>query len=395
MEQFRFFLRDTTARAVSIESVRREALKYLPSMIGTYIESVAEDGSTFDRNRRAFAEYAFVPRAPNGVATPDLTTSLAGVQHGLPVLLAPTGFAGFVRPYGEIALSRAAERKGTRAILSMATSTPVEDVVAACNADHWFQLYPAGNRDWATALIDRVDKLGFTALVVTVDTAIPGKREFERASGLGIPVRLTPSRCLDIARHGRWAMRHLRYRRGFPVLYQTLMQTSAEGSSPAVPSMQAALDWDDLKWLRDKWPRKFYVKGILAPADAQRAVDDIGADGVILSNHGGRQLDGAIAPLESLPATAALIGNKAEILIDGGIRRGSDIVKALCLGAHGVLIGRPHLYGLAYGGEEGVFTILDILEEEMRTTMTLLGCRSVAELGPQFLHANRPASSFD
>ena len=389
MGQFSFARRDTSARTLSLESIRCEALAYLPAMIGAYIESVAEDGDTFARNRQAFADYSFVPRAPNGIARPDISATLAGARHDLPVLLAPTGFAGFVRPHAEIALARAAERKGTRMVLSTATSTPVADVAKACTAPHWFQLYPAGNREWVSALIAQVDALGFGTLVVTVDTAIPGKREAEQAAGLGFPIRLTPARCFDIARHTRWLARHLRYRRGFPVLYQTLMADMANGTSPPAPAMQPALTWDDLRWLRDQWPRKFYVKGVLAPEDARRAVDDVGADGVILSNHGGRQLNGAIAPLDSLPQVARLIGNRAEILIDGGIRRGSDVVKALCLGAHAVLIGRPHLYGLAYDGEDGVCTVLDILAEEMRTTMTLLGCGSTADLAPHYLH--RPA----
>lgn len=238
-----------------------------------------------------------------------------------------------------------------------------------------------------------MDRLGFAALVVTVDTAIPGKREAEQAAGLGFPIRLTPGRCFDIARHGRWLARHLRYRRGFPVLYQTLMADMASGVAPPAPVMQPALTWDDLKWLRDRWPRKFYVKGILAPEDARRAVDVVGADGVILSNHGGRQLNGAIAPLDSLPQVARLIGDRAEVLVDGGIRRGSDVVKALCLGANAVLIGRPHLYGLAYDGEDGVCKVLAILAEEMRSTMTLLGCGSTADLGPHhLLHTASPAA---
>ncbi|MDD3798158.1 MAG: alpha-hydroxy acid oxidase [Novosphingobium sp.] len=379
MGRFAFSLRDPTGDRLSIESYRRRALRILPRMIATYVESVADDGSAFARNRAAFTELHCVPRAPSGVARPDISTCIGGVDLSLPVMLAPTGLAGFVRPEGEIHLARAAEAQGTRLILSMASSTPVEDVARATCEDHWFQLYPVGDEDSVGALLDRVEALGYGALVVTVDSAVVGKREAERSAGLDFPVRLTPARCLDIAMHPRWLLRHLRYRRGFPVNYP---QFGVGGAPAPTRSMQLDLDWPDLAWLRDRWPRKFYVKGLLHPDDAFRAVEQIGADGVILSNHGGRQLGCAISAIDALPAVASRLDGRGEILVDGGIRCGSDVVKALCLGADAVLVGRPPLYGLGCEGEAGVRAILDILADEIRTTMILLGARSLPELGP-------------
>ncbi|MCP1471485.1 L-lactate dehydrogenase (cytochrome)/(S)-mandelate dehydrogenase [Sphingobium sp. OAS761] len=376
MKRFAFSLRDRTADTLSIEAIRRDGLRRLPHMVRAYIESVAEDGLTADRNLAAFRAHRLVPRALAGHATPDLSVSIGGERLGIPVLIAPTGLAGLVRPDGEIALARAAAAAGTRLILSTATSTQPERIPNAAGSAHWFQLYPIGDAEFVLGLVARARASGFRALVVTVDAPVVGKREDEARNGLGVPVRLTPGRCLDVARHPRWLAGYIRSGKSFPVLYPTSIGEAA-GTRP---SLQADLVWSDIAWLRDQWDGPFYVKGLLRPDDALFAIDQIGATGVILSNHGGRQLGDTMSPLDILRESAHLINGRGEILIDGGIRRGSDILKAMSLGANAVLIGRPALYGLAHSGEVGAGRVLEILKDELRNTMILTGCGSIPEL---------------
>jgi L-lactate dehydrogenase (cytochrome)/(S)-mandelate dehydrogenase len=383
MRRLTFKLIDRTAQSLTIEDVRRRALRRLPRMLRDYVEGVAEDGETAKHNFRAFSDYRLVPRALTGVSMPDLGTSLGGEEIALPVLLAPTGLAGLLWPRGEIALARAAEAAGTKLILSTATTTPIGEVGAAMRPGHWFQLYPQGNAEWVGDLMLSAEASGFETLVLTVDAPTIGKREAEMRNGIGLPIRLTPDRCLDILMHPRWLAGFLRHRRLFPAHYPAAAPASLPISTPR--NMQLDLRWEDVAWIRKRWPGRFYVKGLLRAEDARIAIDEIGADGVILSNHGGRQLGNTIAALDAVAEVARELNGRGKILLDGGIRRGSDVVKAICLGADAVLIGRPALYGLACQGQSGVEHVLEILRAEMQTTLTLLGCASVRDLSPDFL----------
>lgn len=375
--------RDARTKLVSVPMVRERALRRLPRMISAYVESVADDGAAWRRNREGLDSLAFVPRTLTGAARPDISTEIAGARLATPVMLAPTGIAGFVWPHAEVELVKAADAEGTLAILSTAMSTAPERAVRAAQRPHWFQLYTMGDQDAVVGLCDRARACGFTGLVVTVDTQVLGKREAELASGLSLPMRVTPRHCLDVLAHPRWALRYLGYRGGYPALYPP-------SGTPPVPTggrnMQADLHWRDLRWLRDQWQGPLFIKGVMHADDALRAVEEVGVDGVILSNHGGRQLGSSAGPIEVLPQVRERIGGQAQILIDGGILRGSDVVKAICLGADAVLIGRAHLYGLAIGGADGVRHVLQILAEEMRITMTLLGCRRLQDLDRSLLH---------
>jgi L-lactate dehydrogenase (cytochrome)/(S)-mandelate dehydrogenase len=356
-----------------------------------YLDGGAEDHVTLDANRAAFARWSLRSRVLSGAEGGDLATRVGGEALALPILLAPTGLTGLAHPQGEVGAARAAERAGTRAIVSTAASYSLEEVAAATAAAHMFQLYPwvdeaAGARDLTESLIARAKRAGYAALVVTVDAPTMGNRERERRAGMGIPPVLTPRRVIETALHPRWAWGMATRRR---VSARNLVAEA--GARAGVASAEAQyrfmrpdLVWDDLAWMRERWSGPFLVKGILDPDDAERAVE-LGATGVVVSNHGGRQLDGAVASLDALAAVADRIGDRAEVLMDGGIRRGSDVVKALCLGATAVCIGRPFLYGLAVGGGAGVERVLAILREELARTMTLMGVASVRDLDRSWL----------
>ena len=325
----------------------------------------------------------------------------------LPVALAPTGSAGLSHWNGDIAATRAAERAGTRAVLSTASNYSLEEVAAATQAQHWFQLYPWGNRARVGELIERARSAGYTAMFVTVDVPAVGNREAERAAGLTKPWTLTPPRVLNMMRHPTWLYQLIARRRISLAHYldrdsvrggNILTRAAAEAVASAEAQgryMQGDLHWDDLAWMRDRWPGPFYVKGVLDPDDAAYAVDSVGVDGIVVSNHGGRQLDRAQAAIDALPAIVERVGDRAEIYLDSGVRRGTDVVTALCLGAKGVFIGRPYLYGLAGAGEEGVASVLEIFRSEIERTLLLMGCPSVDALGPSWLVRNREGIQHD
>jgi isopentenyl diphosphate isomerase/L-lactate dehydrogenase-like FMN-dependent dehydrogenase len=309
----------------------------------------------------------------------------------MPILLAPTGLTGISHWTGELGSAQAAEGQGTRAILSTASTYSIEEVGAGTREDHFFQLYPwadeaTGARALTESFIDRAKRAGYRALFVTVDVPVHGNRESERKRGMGTPPVLTPARIVSAAIRPNWWYGFLRYQR-----MSARNLVDAGGARAAVRSVEAQyrwmrpeLVWDDFAWMRAQWDGPLYIKGVLDAEDAARAVD-LGANGVVVSNHGGRQLDGSVASLDALPAIARRIDGRAEILLDGGIRRGSDIVKALCLGAKAVCIGRPYLYGLGARGPAGVVHILNILKEEVSRTMTLMGVDRLEDLDQSWL----------
>ena len=381
MDAIRFTL-GTRQRPISVEGYRRAARRALPAMVWAYVDGGADDLATLRENRRAFGRWTLRQRVLAGPGTPSVATTVAGTPLSFPVLLAPTGLNGLSHWQGDLAAARGAERAGTRLVLSSASSYTIEEVAAAAREDHWFQLYPWHDHDVTGRLAERAAKAGYRVLVVTVDVPVLGNREGERLRGMGIPPVLTPRRVLDAATRPAWAYGLLRHRR------VSLRNLVGEGGIRAGVESAAAhqrllelvrLSWDDLAWLRTQWSGPLYVKGVLDPDDAERAVA-AGADGVVVSNHGGRQLDGAAASLDALPAVAERVGGRATVLVDGGVRRGSDVVKALCLGADACLVGRAFVYGLAARGEEGVVDVLRILREELERTLVLMGCGGVGEL---------------
>jgi len=373
-------------KPASVADWREAARRALPEMIWAYVDDGAEGCRTKARNEAAFDEYRLRQICLTGVAAPKLAKRFAGTDLSMPFALAPTGMTALSHWSGDVACAQAAEAAGIRYTLSGACSYTPEEVAAATQEKHWFQLYCFGDPDTIGKLVERAQSAGYTALFVTVDTPVRGHRESETRTGSTVPPTLTPGTAWDFMRHPLWTWGALRKKRTVPILYAEMERARAgESDLQRAARVQARmmmldLHWDDMRWVRDRWKGKLYIKGLLDPDDAERAVVEIGADGVVVSNHGGRQLDHALAALDALPAIRERLGARGEVLMDGGIRRGSDIIKALCLGADGVFVGRPYVYGLAAGGRQGVKEVIDLLRADLHRTMVLMGCPDVAKL---------------
>ena len=368
---------------ISVEDYRQLARKRLPDMAWAYVDGGADGLVTLTDNREAFRRWRLRQRILTGITKPVLSTTMAQTGIDLPIALAPTGIIGIAHWRADIAAARGAEAAGTRHVLSTGSSYTLEEVGEATEQNHWFQLYPYGDRQKVGELLDRAAAAGFTALFVTVDVPVRGNREGERHAGMEVPPTLTPKRVLDVAAHPAWWWNLLRHKRVSPIHYRVgkrSLATAGEAVRQQDRYMQSDLNWDDLAWMRDHWKGPLYVKGVLDPEDAVRAVVGIGADGVVVSNHGGRQLDSALGTLDALPAIVETLGGRGEVLLDGGIRRGTDVLIALALGAKGVFVGRPYAYALAAAGERGVTDVLNILREDMVRSMILMGCPDVGQL---------------
>ncbi|MCF5723173.1 alpha-hydroxy-acid oxidizing protein [Pseudomonas syringae] len=378
-----------TKTALSVADYRELARIRLPRMVFDYLEGGAEDEQGLAHNRTVFEALRFKPKRLVDVSQRDVSTQLLGKPQSLPLLIGPTGLNGALWPNGDLALARAAARAGIPFVLSTASNLSIEDVARACDGELWFQLYVV-HRTLAEQMVERALAAGYRTLVLTTDVGVNGYRERDLRNAFKMPMNCTPKVMLDGCLHPRWSLDLLRH--GMPELANFV---SSEAPSLEVQAalmsrqMDASFDWQALRWLRDKWPHRLLVKGILDADDAARCIAE-GADGVILSNHGGRQLDTAISPLEALGQTRAAIA--APLLIDSGFRRGSDIVKALCLGADAVLLGRATLYGLAARGEAGVDDVLRLLKADIDRTLAQIGCPSVAQLSPAYLDI-QPARS--
>jgi (S)-mandelate dehydrogenase len=374
-------------QAFSIEELRRAAKRRLPRAVFDFIDGGAEDELTLRANRAAFERQRLLPRVLVDVSSVDTRTDILGLPAQLPIVIAPTGAVGFGWRGGDVALARAAAAFGIPCSLSTSATASIELIADAAPGRRWFQAYFFKDRDFTFGLIERARKAGYEALLFTVDLPVGGKRERDFRNHFSVPFRFTPRNVLDFASRPAWALDMLM--NGVPAL-ENLTGLAAPGASASKIAssvgynQDASLDWDLLKQVRERWPGKLLVKGVAHPQDAERAVA-AGCDGVIVSNHGGRQLDGAIASFDALPAVARAVGGKAAVLMDGGVRRGADVLKALASGAQAVLVGRATLYGVCAAGEAGARRALEILGDELVRAMQLCGARRIADIGPQLL----------
>lgn len=384
------------AAALNIGDLREAAKRRVPGFVFEYLEGGAEDEAALRRNREAFTALRFVPPTLIDTRGRSLVTELLGSASRAPLAIAPTGLNGMLHPQGDIALARAAAAFGVPYTLSTLSTTRLEDVAAQAGGRLWMQLYVMKDRAIAEDIMGRAAAAGFEALVFTTDANVFGSREWDKRNYLR-PGKPRPRAVLDTLRHPGWLTRVL-LREGVPRFrnieaFLPAGAASAVGGSTIIPQMFApTITWRDIDWIRRHWPRKLLIKGILSTTDARRA-EDIGCDGIVLSNHGGRQLDHCVAPIEVLGEIAAAVGDRLTLVIDSGFRRGTDIAKALALGAHAVMIGRAALYGLAADGEAGVRRALELLSAELDRVLGQLGCRSVSELAPGLLRASPSASA--
>jgi len=368
------------AHLITVEDYRKLAARRLPRMVFDYLDGGAEGERGLARNLGAFANVRFRPRRLVDVSRRDLSIELFGRRQNLPLVVAPTGLNGALWPDGDVLLAQAAAAAGIPFVLSTAATTTIEDVADRAGGDLWFQLYVV-QRLLAEALTKRALAAGYKTLVLTVDVPVNGKRERDLRNGFAIPFRPSARSVLGAARRPAWLLRQVRH--GLPQL-ANFGDAGRKGDVNAQAAlmkrqMDASFAWDDLDALRQSWPHILVVKGICRVEDAKRC-EALGVDAVVLSNHGGRQLDDTSAPLALMRGTAGQLSRP--VLIDSGIRRGADVVKSVALGASAVMLGRATLYGLAARGGAGVAHVLDILRAKIDTTLALLGCSSVAALQP-------------
>jgi L-lactate dehydrogenase (cytochrome) len=363
--------------ALSIGDLRRIARRTTPRAVFDYVDGAADEEITVERNRAAFREVTFLPEALNAVNDPDLSTVLLGKRIAMPFVFAPTGYTRMMHHHGEAAVARVAQRNGLPYALSTVGTSSVEEVRdAAPQGDNWFQLYLTNREELNNELIDRALAAGFTTVVLTTDTAVAGRRLKDVRNGLTMPPSLTAKTFLDMSRFPYWWVNKLTTP---PIEFASLRGFPGTSADVAALLFDPGLEYDDLAWLRRKWPHKVLVKGLLNPADAKRVVA-MGADGVVVSNHGGRQLDRTPATLHMLPAVRAAVGSEATVILDSGITHGQDIIAALALGADAVMAGRAYLYGLMAGGERGVERTVDILRTEYQRGLQLLGLDATSKI---------------
>jgi L-lactate dehydrogenase (cytochrome) len=372
------------SRAASVRDLRLIARKRLPRGVFDYIDGGAEDELTLRRNAEAFRRLEFRPRVLRDVGEVDISTTLLGRPLPVPLVLAPTGFTRIASPGGELDVARAAARAELPYTLSTMGTRSIEEVAAVSSGRKWFQVYVWRDRAMMKEMLARAAAAGYEAIVITVDTAVLGRRERDVRHGFTLPPRLGPGTLLDGALHPGWTWDFVRAE---PITFANITGTGVPDGAEAVNlaeyingQFDPALSWQDLDWFRSVWDGPIVLKGIQSVDDARLAAD-AGVEAIALSNHGGRQLDGSPPPAELIAPVADAIGDRAEIICDGGIRRGSDIVKAVALGARACMIGRAYLYGLGAAGERGVDHVLALLESDIRRTMALTGRRMMSELG--------------
>jgi isopentenyl diphosphate isomerase/L-lactate dehydrogenase-like FMN-dependent dehydrogenase len=368
---------------VNVDDLRRRARWRLPRAVFDFIDGGAEDEITLRRNVSALQSITFRPRVLVDAGQLDQSTTVLGQRLATPLILAPTGLCGMAAPKGEILAARAATRTGTVFTLSCMSAVTIEDTMREAPGPHWFQLYVWRDRDLTKSLVDRAKAAGYTVLVLTVDVPVLGRRERDLRNGATIPPRITARNAFESLLKVGWLMRMARN----PRIDFVNVAGTAGGSGGSAFSLaqfvnsqfDPTVDWEDLAWFRSLWSGPLAIKGIMSAGDACRAAE-AGVDAIVVSNHGGRQLDGLPGAIEVLPEIVDAAGERTTILFDGGIRRGSDVVKAIALGAKACLIGRPYLYGLGAEGQAGVERAIDILRAEIARVLTLLGRPTLATL---------------
>ena len=375
------------SKAINIEDLRQLARRRLPRAIFDFFDGGAEDESTLRANRAAFERVRLLPRVLVNVASVDTKVDFWGKSSALPLAIAPTGGISAGRAGAELALARAAKAAGVPFTLATPSAFTIERVAEEVGGRLWFQLYAVRQREFREKLVSRARAAGYEALLVTVDLPVSGKRERDPRNGFRTPYNPNWRNSRDVIFKPAWLLEILRH--GLPGManFEGYQFTTPKGTDIATAvgqEMDPSLDWEAVRRLRELWPGKLLLKGVERPDDAERAAN-IGCDGVVVSNHGGRQLDGAAATLAALPDVASVVGKKITILLDGGVRRGIDILKARALGAHGVLTGRATLFGAMAGGEAGARRALEILASELERAMRLCGVRSMDEIGPGLL----------
>ena len=375
-------------RAHGVADLRRLARRRLPRMVFDFVDGGAEDEVTLRRNEAAFAEIELLPKPLNGTTARDQSVELFGDRLSMPVLIGPTGLAGLLWPRGEVAAARAAHAAGTVYTMSHGSTVPIEELARECPGPKWFQNFLYRDRGVSRSFAERAAAAGYRALVLTVDNQVLGQRERDLRNGFTIPPRPTLRGGLGMLRHLPWLVRMARN----PL--PTFANYAAPGerndiravSLQMVRLLDPGVGWKDVDWLRSLWSGPFLIKGVLHPDEARAAIDH-GADGIIVSNHGGRQLDGAPAAIRALPAVVGAVDGRVPVLIDGGVRRGADVVRAIALGAAACLIGRPQLWGLAVAGEAGVAHVLEIYRREIDRVMALGGWDGLAAIDRRAVRA--------
>ena len=370
-----------TRRLYSVAETRRLARRALPRPLFDFIDGAAEDERTLHRNEAAFAEIALLPQPLAGTTTRDQSLTLFGTRLAMPLIVGPTGLSGLFWPDGELATARAAAAAGTAFCLSHGSTCTIEELAAGGAAPRWMQVFMFKDRGMTRSFAERAQASGYDALVLTTDNQVLGNRERDIRNGFTIPPRFTPANVAGMVAKGPWLWR---MRGKLELGFANYVSAAPGGDLRTIAGRMAGMldpsaSWADVAWLRGLWPGPLLLKGIMHPEEARRAVAE-GIDGIVVSNHGGRQLDGAAATIEALPAIVAAVEGRIPVLLDGGVRRGVDIARALALGAKACLIGRPHLWGLAVAGEAGVTAVLDLYRRELDRVMALCGWDDLAAI---------------
>jgi L-lactate dehydrogenase (cytochrome) len=368
--------------AINIDDLRTLARKRLPRAVFEFIDGGALDEITLRANRDDFQKMRFMPRVLTDIEARNQSVELFGRRYDAPIILAPTGLAGLLSRRGELGAVRAASRINVPYCLSTMATCSIEEIAAEVDVPNWFQLYVLRDRELTKTFIERARDARCSALVLTVDTKVQGPRERDMRNGFTVPPRFTPATLLDFAMHWRWLFD---VALGPKIKFRNFVDTGVDADNAVTITQFIAgqydlsVSWRDVEWFKSQWGGPVLLKGLLSPTDALHAIDS-GIDGIIVSNHGGRQLDGAISAIAALPAMADAVAGRIPLILDGGVRRGSDVIKAIASGATACMVGRAWLYGLAAGGESGVERALNILRDEIDVSLALLGCSDLSQL---------------
>jgi L-lactate dehydrogenase (cytochrome) len=387
-------LREATLarRGYSVEALRRMARQRLPRVVFDFCDGGAEDEVTLRRNESAFHELELLPRPLNGAGGPDQALELLGQRLSLPVIIGPTGLSGMLWPRGEVAAARAAAKAGTVYVMSHGSTVTIEDLAREVTSCRWLQVFMHRDRGLTRSFAERARDAGYQGLILTTDNQLLGQRERDLRNGFTVPPRITLRNSLDMALRLPWLVRMARA----PITFANYASEERKDILSLAAYVADLLDpsatWRDVEWLRGIWTGPLLIKGILHPEEARIAIAH-GVDGVIVSNHGGRQLDGALPSIRALPAVADAVAGRVPVLLDGGVRRGADVVRALALGATACLIGRPHLWGLAVAGEAGVARVLEIFRREIERVLALGGWHGIATLDRSALGLPSPPTA--